>query len=123
MKKVLSVGQCGPDHSSICRLIEGNYDAKVVPANHATDALEKLKTEQFDLVLVNRKLDIDYSNGLEVIKKIKADPQWKDLPVMLITNYAEHQQQAVEAGAVPGFGKLEYDKPETHEKLRLYLGQ
>ena len=32
------------------------------------------ESEPFDLVLVNRKLDSDYSDGLEIIKQIKADP-------------------------------------------------
>lgn len=121
-KKVLSVGQCGPDHSAIRKLIESRYDARVTPADLATDALEKLRAEAFDLVLVNRKLDADYSDGLEVIRQIKADPALSQTPVMLITNYPEHQQRAVEAGAVPGFGKLEYSKPETHQKLQQYLG-
>ena len=30
---------------------------------------------------------------------------------MMITNYEEHQQQAVQAGAVRGFGKLTLRKP------------
>lgn len=121
-KRVLSVGQCSPDHNSIRQLIETRYSATVVPADRAQDALEKLHSERYDLVLVNRKLDIDYSDGLEVIKQIKADPELREVPVMLITNYAEHQQLAVEAGAVPGFGKLEYEQPQTHEKLQKYLG-
>ena len=34
-------------------------------------------------------------------------------PVMLVTNYPEHQQAAVEAGAEPGFGKDVLRSAET----------
>jgi hypothetical protein len=40
---------------------------------------------------------------------------------MLITNYAEHQQQAIAAGAILGFGKLELNAPETLKRLEAVL--
>jgi hypothetical protein len=40
---------------------------------------------------------------------------------MLITNYAEFQQQAVAAGAILGFGKLELHAPDTLDRLRSVL--
>ena len=80
-----------------------------------------LGQEKFALVMVNRKLDADYSDGLEIIRKIKADPKLAATPCMLVTNYAEHQQAAVAAGAEPGFGKLAYDRPETREQLARFL--
>ena len=39
-----------------------------------TTRSQQLKSGQFDLVLVNRKLDADYSDGIEIIRQIKADP-------------------------------------------------
>ena len=122
MKKVLDVGQCQPDHASIRRLIEGRFSARVVQAHDALGAIGQLRAETFDLVLVNRKLDSDYSDGLEIVKQIKADPTLASIPVMLITNYPEHQQQAIAAGAEPGFGKQQYTEPETHERLKKFLG-
>jgi CheY-like chemotaxis protein len=121
LKKVLDVGQCQPDHASIRRLVEGQFSAQVVQAHSAHDALEQLRGSQFDLVLVNRKLDADYSDGLEIIRQIKADPQLATLPVMLITNYSEHQQEAIAAGAEAGFGKSQLSDPATHERLEKWL--
>ena len=77
------------------------------------DSLEALRADGFDLVLVNRKLDRDYSDGIEVIRAIKADSQLAHLPAMLVTNYPEHQDAAVAIGAERGFGKLEYRKPSN----------
>jgi hypothetical protein len=41
---------------------------------------------------------------------------------MLITNYPEHQDAAIAAGAVRGFGKKELAAAETHAKLASVLG-
>jgi CheY-like chemotaxis protein len=121
-KRVLDVGNCGPDHAAIKRLM-GRFDAEVTQADGAADALAALRTGGIDLVLVNRKLDMDYSDGIEVIRQIKADPELVATPVMLITNYPEHQDAAERLGALRGFGKLEYDKPETHERITAAFSQ
>jgi CheY-like chemotaxis protein len=121
-KRVLDVGNCRPDHAAIRRLVEGSFGANVVQAHGMDDALAALRGGKFDLVLVNRKLDRDYSDGIEIIKAVKADAALVDTPLMLITNYAEHQDAAVAAGADRGFGKLEFDAPQTRDQLAKYLG-
>jgi two-component system chemotaxis response regulator CheY len=120
-KHVLDVGNCPPDHAAICRLIESQFDAVVLQAHHAADALSVMRQQPIDLVLVNRKLDQDYSDGLAVIRQIKRAPELANIPVMLITNYEDHQQQAVEAGAERGFGKLSLRDAQTRELLSRFL--
>lgn len=121
-KQVLDVGQCQMDHGALRRLIESKFAADVTQAHSAEQALAQLRSRQFDLVLVNRKLDADYSDGLEIIKQIKADPLLAGVNVMLVSNYAEYQEQAVAAGAAPGFGKSELAEPATLERLKPFLG-
>ena len=53
----------------------------------------------------------------QIIKRIKEDSDLASIPCMLITNYAEHHELAVQAGAEVGFGKLELHKGETHQRL------
>jgi two-component system chemotaxis response regulator CheY len=120
-KRVLDVGQCVPDHATIRSYLTRNFDCEVVQTHGADDTLQQLRSGKFHLVLVNRKLDADYSDGIEIIRQIKAEPAIADLPVMLVTNYAEHQDAAIAAGAIRGFGKLEYNKPETLEALSAVL--
>lgn len=120
-KRVLDVGQCGFDHGAIRRLIEDEFAAEVFQAHGLNDALARLKNEPFDLVLINRKLDADYSDGLAVVRAIKADASLAGTPVMLVSNYPDAQDEAVAAGAVPGFGKAELNQPATREKLRQVL--
>jgi CheY-like chemotaxis protein len=59
---------------------------------------------------------------LEVVRAIKSDPDVRDVPVMLITNYEEHQLTAIEAGCVRGFGKLEINEPSTRDAFEPFLG-
>jgi CheY-like chemotaxis protein len=120
-KRVLDVGQCGPDHATIRSYLKRNFDCEIVQAHGEDDTLKQLGNGRFDLVLVNRKLDADYSDGIDMIRKVKADPATADVPVMLVTNYPEHQETAIAAGAIRGFGKLEFDKPDTRERLAQVL--
>lgn len=121
-KRVLDVGQCIPDHAAIRRLVEGTFGALVIQTHGLDDTLSALGNGKFDLVLINRKLDADYSDGIDILQRIKADPQFGLVPVMLVTNYPEYQAASIAAGGEPGFGKAELAKPETHERLRKFLG-
>jgi len=122
-KRVLDVGNCVPDHAAIRRMLETKFRADVTQVDDASGAISALKSQTFDLVLVNRKLDIDYSDGLDIIKQIKAAPQLAAVPCMLITNYPDQQQLAVAAGAVPGFGKKELHSDQTKSRLSKFLSE
>lgn len=121
-KHILDVGQCDMDHASICQLLKDRFDAEIVRVHSVDDTLSALRSHSFDLVLINRKLDRDQSDGLEIIRDIKADPKLVDVPVMLITNFPEHQNMAISAGALPGFGKAALHTEETQQRLNEVLG-
>ena len=72
-------------------------------------------------MLINRKLDIDYSDGMDVLAHLKSDARYRDLPMMLITNFAEHEAAAIAAGAVPGFGKRTLYDDQTVTRLSQFL--
>ncbi len=120
-KRVLSVGNCAFDHASIRRMIETSFDAVLIDAHNEEDAFAAMLNGQIDLVLVNRKLSRGRSDGIEIIRRLKKTTELSSIPVMLITNYAEYQEQAVEAGAEWGFGKGELGSPETLERLNAFL--
>lgn len=119
--RILDVGNCGYDHGKISQMLQREFGAEVTAAASASETLERLAREAYDLVLVNRKLDEDYSDGIEIIKLLKSHAEFSRLPVMLITNYPDHQEAAVAAGALYGFGKLELAKPETQQRLSAVL--
>ncbi len=119
-KRVLDVGQCRPDHAAI-RYVMESLGAEVDAAYLPADALEAMKRERYDLVVINRKLDSDYSDGTDLIRMMKADRSTADIPVMLISNYPDAQEEAVSLGALPGFGKLEMMKDSVHARIRAAL--
>jgi two-component system chemotaxis response regulator CheY len=120
-KRVLSVGQCGADHGGISWSLRGEFDAEVVAASVADEALRLLRNKSFDLVLVNRVFDYDGTSGVDLIRRLKADETLRNVPVMLVSNYADAQAAAVQAGAVPGFGKAELGRTEMFERVRPFL--
>ena len=121
-KTLLDCGNCGPDFNTVRQMVTANFGASVLQSHGTEDTLQMLRSRQIDLVLVNRKLDRDYSDGLEVVKAIKADAEVGSVPVMLVTNYEEHQQTAMKAGCVRGFGKLSINEPATRDAMQPYLG-
>jgi two-component system, chemotaxis family, chemotaxis protein CheY len=117
-KKIALVGHCGPDSSylriAVARAIK---DAKVIAADDDTE-LRRVIEDGADLLLLNRVLDYGFADhdGVGVIRKLREKhPQLK---MMLVSNYAEAQAEAVEAGALPGFGKRELGTPRVNELLR-----
>ena len=120
-KTVLDIGNCDPDHNAIQRMLASNYDVIVLRAHQLSDALQLLGERNVDLIVINRKLDIDYSEGIEILRHLKQDPTYKGIPTMIITNYAEQQLAAVADGAEYGFGKTQYAEPATHERLSRFL--
>ena len=120
-KKVLDVGQCGFDHGRIQHYLSANFDVEIKQANTHEEALTLLKEKTFDLVMVNRLLDIDQTPGMDVLNSIKSDSDTKHTPVMIVSNYEDAQTEAVAAGAVKGFGKAKLDQPVTIELLAKFL--
>jgi len=120
-KTVLEIGNCNPDHSALSRMLVTNFGVRVLRAHELKDSLELLQKEPVDLILINRKLDIDYSDGLEILQHFKQDDQLKGIPAMIITNYPEHQEAAVAAGAEYGFGKLQFADVATQDRLSRFL--
>jgi CheY-like chemotaxis protein len=121
-KTVVDCGNCGPDYNAIRQMVQSNFEAVVLQTHSLEDTLEVLAQRPVDLVTVNRKLDRDYTDGMDVIRGIKADPRFSSVPIMLVTNYEEYQQAAAKEGAVPGFGKLTVRDPATVGLLQPYLG-
>lgn len=120
-KRVLSVGQCVPDQASIKAFLGRRFSAEVQAAATADEAMSMLFAAPFDLVLVNRVFDEDGGSGLDFVKAAKADPTIGKVPVMLVSNYADAQQLAAQAGAEAGFGKAQLGSDEVVERLGRFL--
>jgi two-component system chemotaxis response regulator CheY len=118
---VLSVGQCGFDHTRIARYLEQTFQAEVRGVSTFDEALAALRRERFNLTLVNRVNDSDGAPGLELIRSMKSEPDLAGLPVMLVTDYPDVQKEAETLGALPGFGKSALASPTTRARLEAVL--
>ena len=120
MKNVLIVGHCDLDNPQITSLLEKNFSTNVTRVKLLKNVIEHLEKQDCDLVIINRIGAFDQESGLELIEKIKVDGRFKS-PLMMITNYKDQMDMAVEIGAVPGYGKDKLHDKETIELLSKYL--
>ena len=119
--KILSVGQCGYDGGRIGEGFAARYDAEVIAADTHEDARDELSRGGFDLVLVNRVGDLDGASGLELIRSMKKDSVTAPVPVLLVSNLADAQSEAVSIGAVPGFGKADLGTAKERAAIEAIL--
>jgi two-component system chemotaxis response regulator CheY len=121
-KRVLSLGQCGADHMSIAGLLQRHFGAEVVPVDSLDDAIAELRRSEFDLVLINRRLEYHGTSGLDCIAALKMDDTLAAVPVMLVSNFRDAQRDAAALGALPGFGKAALGDTTTVARLAEVLG-
>ncbi len=120
-RKVLDVGQCNPDHARITEFLQREFDVEIQRAHSFDEAVKSALDTPFDLILINRILDADGTAGMAILYELKSQPSTADVPVMIVSNYLDAQNSAVESGAIRGFGKSELNKPATREMLAKYL--
>ncbi|HKQ49239.1 MAG TPA: hypothetical protein VJZ71_14300 [Phycisphaerae bacterium] len=118
---VLDVGNCDPDHGTIQQMLRENFDVRIDRVMFVDDALARMREQQYDLVLFNRLIFEDGSEGIELLKRAKSDPELKDTPIMMISNFDDAQAAGVAAGGEPGFGKKSVFATSTIERLSKYL--
>jgi hypothetical protein len=103
--RVALVGHCGPDSWMLKGAADRAFPgATIAMINEARGAIEQARSA--DLLLINRVLDGDFENdsGIELIGLL-AGVEGRTASLMLISNFADAQQQAIAAGALAGFGK------------------
>lgn len=118
VKRVGLVGHCSPDSSHLTMAVRGAVpDAQVIRVvDDATT--DKLLAEGVDLLLINRAMEHGYSAeiGTDYLKALKQKAP--GVKMMLITNFPDVQEHAVQLGALLGFGKNAVMSAETKKKLQ-----
>ncbi|MEI6415219.1 MAG: response regulator, partial [Pseudomonadota bacterium] len=93
----------------------------VVATVDGLDALTRLKTEPFDLVVSD--VDMPRMNGFELTSRIRADQNLRDLPVVLCTALGSQKDReyGVEVGANAYLVKSDFDQGNLLEIIRRLL--
>ena len=121
-KKVALVGHCGPDSTYLrIAVSRAGRDVQVLAADDERQ-LGRVLAEGVDLLLFNRQLDFGFEEpeGVAVMRRLRAEHP--NVKMMLVSNYEDAQEAAVQAGALPGFGKREIGTPRVTQVLRDAMG-
>jgi len=121
LSKVLLVGHCGLDSGSLHQLVRSaKADVSVIMVNSQAELDRQANADA--LLLVNRVLDgaFEADDGIDLIGRLAKNGAKPAM--MLISNYPDAQAAAVEAGAMPGFGKSQAGSQQTVTMVREALG-
>ena len=109
-------------------LISGMYQSiftfdkyEVELARDGEEALKKV--HEFKPTLVLLDIMMPKMNGLEVLDRLKADPETKDIPVVMLTNLDGKQdaETALAKGAVKYIVKSDYNPKQISEMVKEIL--
>lgn len=97
-KRVLIVDDSITVREVECRLLE-NQGYEVETAVNGMDGWNAIRTRPYDLVITD--VDMPRMNGIELVKSMKRDPRFHDLPVMIVSykDRDEDRRMGLEAGA------------------------
>jgi len=78
-------------------LTQANFD--VLTAVDGNDGLEKLYTHPCDVILTD--INMGHMDGYEFIRRVRAEPQYEDLPIIIISTEGAKtdKMRGFEAGA------------------------
>ena len=110
----------GPLNLSLLDAMLSPRGYQVIPATNGPQALEKIRTERIDICL----LDVMMAgmDGFEVCRRIKADEAHRNIPIVMITSYAdmENRIRGIEAGAEDFISKP-FDSAEVLARIKMLL--
>lgn len=120
-KKILII----EDEKKIAQLLKINFEGEgyyVDTASSGEEGLEKVAASKPDLVILDLKLL--QMNGLDVCGKIKSDPEYKNIPVIVLTASSQKtdEKKSLEAGA-SGFFKKPFEINTVTKKINEMLGK
>ena len=91
-------------------------------AASAEEAIEKARRKRYQLFLVD--VEMPGMDGFGFIEHVRADPQLRDIPAILVTSRASpaDRQRGAEVGARAYIVKSEFDQVELLDRIRRLIG-
>ena len=99
----------------LAKLTEMGYEA--ILAQNGEEGLAALKKDKIDMILLDILMPI--MNGVEMLEEIKKREEWKNIPVILLTNVGEKEsiQKVREMGVKNYLIKSHFTPAEVIEKI------
>ena len=94
---------------------------EVVLANDGQEGLDQARAGKPTVMLLD--VMMPKMNGLQVLEKLKADPETKSIPVVMLTNLAGEQdaENALTKGAIKYIIKSEHEPKEVADMVKEIL--
>ena len=83
-KAKIVIADDDPDIRESLQAILESQQYTVVTAVDKTDGMEKIKAEKPDLAILDVMMST-WEDGFEMSRELKKDPQFKDMPIMILT--------------------------------------
>ena len=98
MKTIMTVDDSASLRQMVCFVLRGG-GYEVIEATDGLDALSKLNGQDLDLFLSD--INMPKMDGIELTRKLRAMPQYKFVPIVLLTteSHPEKKQEGKAAGA------------------------
>jgi two-component system chemotaxis response regulator CheY len=89
---------------------------KVLEAGDGVEAIARLKANKIGLVL--SEINMPNMDGIELLTQIRANPAWKNIPVVIVTTEGSQQKvlEAVDLGAA-GYVRKPFTADQIKDKL------
>lgn len=96
--KVLVVDDSSTMRSIFVDVLTASGENEVVEAEHGSDGLQKMQEGTVDLIITD--WNMPEMDGICFVREVRANPAWKDLPILMITTNSESAElvEAVRAG-------------------------
>lgn len=112
------------DEEFLVRAVKDNLVSEGYTVSVAMDGeavAEEIKRRKPSLILLN--LLLPKKNGFDVLRNIKANPEWQLIPVIILSNLGEDSEikRGLELGASDYFVKSQHPIQEVMDKVREYL--
>lgn len=117
--KILLVEDYKHSQIIVTRLLKKNNFESVVVVENGLQALEAVKQQKFDLILMDMQMPV--MNGFEATQKIREIPEYKEVPIIALTAFAMKgdRERCLEAGANDYIPKP-IDSQEFIEKVKFH---
>jgi hypothetical protein len=115
-RRVVLVGHCSLDGPRLQEEIRAMPEEPEVLRVNDKAKLEAVCEEGENLLLVNREPVGFDEEGIDIVRHVHE--RYPGQNVMLVSDFSDAQEEAVEAGAMQGFGKRDMGTPKLAKAVR-----